>query len=1326
MSSIDNRIVNMQFNNNEFERGISTSLQSLSKLSNSLKGLDGTDLDGVAKNIDNISGKFSALGIAGIAAITNIANRVTDLGINMAKSLSIDQITAGFDKYASTTKDIKALMNQIDGSTIEDITKNVEQLAWYSDATSYSYSAMVSALKNFASQGISMEEAIPMIMGIGNSMSYAGLAAEEASAGFDIYSKSIAQGYMPLIQWKRLQNMGGATAGLKKQFIDAAVALGTLKDMGNGAYETMSGLAVSISNFDYTLGDQDGKWLTADVIKAVMGLDYGEYAKGLYEFSQVGDNAALSVNELMDNYEDASGTIDEFGRKAFEAAQQARTFSEAVNAVKDAASTAWMNLFTNVFGNAEEATEVWGNFSDWLYNIFLPPMQRLVDITSKWKSLGGRDALLESFGNLAEGLSNLSTPISEAFRSIFKPFTEVSFVSITNGFKSFTESVKNFFADDDFSEKVGNGLFDTSSIDDAVTRADKIRTVSRGLFASLDIIRIVLGKVVEGLRKVADALRPVITRMGDLLVRLSEMIIKFRDYLLEENNFFDSLEKTATAVADFVSSFHPIRTVFEFLKDAVPFVTEKLKEFFTNIKNALGPAFSMQGGNGILAFVGAIAGLKALNWNVLDPLKAILDIPKAVGVVLDDLAGALEVFTVKIEGDALMSVAKGVALLAVSLLLLASINPENLAVGLAGLAGVMLILEQFMASIIKFGGTSFKGIIDKIGTLAVVGRAVTQIGTGILLLAVAMKVLSAIDNDAIVTSIITIGALLLEVGVFAKAATKHIPSLIGLGVGMLVLSAAMKVLASIKANDALAAVGIIALLLTEIALFSATTGAKLIATGAGLVLVSGALLLMTGALAALSAIDPMKLLTGIGELGLALTVLAIALVAMNNTLAGSAALLVAAVAIDVLAVALAALSVIPFTQLLTSIGALALALIVLSGATVLLAPMATGMLAVAGAMALFGVAMLAFGAGLTMVAASATAAAASVVGVITIILTAIPTWATALVNAISTLVVAFANAITIAIPTLMDTMMTVITAILTTIDENLPQILERGMSILMTLIDGLLIRLPELVNAAVEIVITFIENLAIALENNQERLILAIGKLLGAILVTVGNLFKTLMVDVGPKAVEVGMNLISGLLEGIGRMAKKLWDKVTEIATGVINSFKRIFDLNSPSKVTEEMGMFLDEGLANGLTRFSKVAETAAEETGDGVLDAMSSSLSDLGSIADSGISPVITPVMDLTQVQNGTRELGSLLNDPRFNSTIPGSVQSNTALIQSTVAQEVAALRKDVLSMNNPTTDIVAAFQEALSTMGVWMDSKKVGDLVSLYQANVSRMRGV
>ena len=340
MSSIDERIVSMQFDNQAFEKNVGTSLDSLKKLESSVDGLNGLNTDRLSDQIGNISERFSTLGIIGMTALENITNRFVDMGIKFAKSLTIDQVMSGFEKYTANTKTIKALLNST-GETIDVVNEKINALSWYSDATSYSYNAMVSALKSFTAQDIKMDEAIPAIMGIGNSLSYAGLAAEESSYAFDLYSKAIGQGYLSNIQWKSLNNMGAATANLKQQFIDAAVAEKKLIKVGDGLYRTQQGLNVSIRDFDMTLGHQKGKWLTREVMMRVFNDVYGTYTQRLQAFMAQEENAGMTIDQAIKKFNDLNGITEDFGLKAFKAAQEARTFNEAVGAIRDAASSAW-------------------------------------------------------------------------------------------------------------------------------------------------------------------------------------------------------------------------------------------------------------------------------------------------------------------------------------------------------------------------------------------------------------------------------------------------------------------------------------------------------------------------------------------------------------------------------------------------------------------------------------------------------------------------------------------------------------------------------------------------------------------------------------------------------------------------------------------------------------------------------------------------------------------------------------------------------------------------------------------------------------------------
>lgn len=542
-----------------------------------------TNFDSIQKSINNLSFKTPLNGLQDLlASVQQFAEQVKigferEIGANLANklknlisSLTVDQINAGFAKYTSSTKDIVAIMNQADMS-MEEVEARVEKLSWYSDATSYSYSAMVQALKNFVAQGIDMDTAIDMIMGMGNSLSYAGLAAEEASSAFTVYSKAMGQGYVSLTQWKSLNLMSASTKKLKQQFIDAAVELGKLKKVGEDAYKVVgSGLDVSISAFESTLSAEGGKWLDTDVLQAIFSVNYGDYVSQLYEFSKAHGYLTLSIEDQMQKFDMSTKGVDEFGKKSFLAAQQARTLSEAVNAVKDAASTLWKDVFTQVFGNAVEATEMWGNFSGWLYDIFIPPLLQISNLLKIWKDAGGRDELLKLFSGLSNILTSITAPIKNAYNAIFGPLAEFDLVKPTQSLRVFAESLE---LSSESSEHLGH-IFE--SVFKLVEQGSRIFTIfgdinRRLVKALMPIIDIVLALTdylvsifVELLNfdKVMNLISLAAYKLGNILIGVSKKLSEWANAVntMVENNlqpaldFVDALWAGLRKVANYIKT----------------------------------------------------------------------------------------------------------------------------------------------------------------------------------------------------------------------------------------------------------------------------------------------------------------------------------------------------------------------------------------------------------------------------------------------------------------------------------------------------------------------------------------------------------------------------------------------------------------------------------------------------------------------------------------------------------------------------------------------------------------------------------------------------
>lgn len=359
---VDERVVEMRFDNAQFEKNVHQTMQSLEKLNDSLrldaaeKGFEKigdasakVDFDEMQGALDDLSGKFSAVEVMGVAALSHITRQAIDTGERLVKSLSLDQVTSGWSKYAQKTASVQTIMNAT-GKSIAKVNGYLSKLMWFSDETSYSFTDMTQSLGQLTASGGDIEKVIPMIMGMANATAYAGKGASEFSRVIYNLNQSYSQGYLSLMDWKSVELAGVATAELKKQIIETGVALGKIKEG-----------AVTVGTFSSTLSK---KWADKEVMETAFGkfAEFSEAVKKMVD-ANPGMLASQAIDALADKY-------DEVTVKAFKAAQEAKSFSEAVDATKDAVSSGWMETFDILFGNYEEAKGFWSDLAEEFWNMF--------------------------------------------------------------------------------------------------------------------------------------------------------------------------------------------------------------------------------------------------------------------------------------------------------------------------------------------------------------------------------------------------------------------------------------------------------------------------------------------------------------------------------------------------------------------------------------------------------------------------------------------------------------------------------------------------------------------------------------------------------------------------------------------------------------------------------------------------------------------------------------------------------------------------------------------------------------------------------------------
>ena len=422
MSVIDNRIVEMQFNNKQFESGVKESIGSIDKLKQSLnfngveKGLselssaiNKIDLSPISAAVDSVGSKFSVLEQIAIGVCRRIGEQVANTIQQYATDLSVKQIGEGWTKYADKTTSVQTILAAT-GESMEYVNEQLDKLNWFTDETSYNFVDMVNNIGKFTSNGIKLDTSVTAMQGIANWAAISGQNAQSASRAMYNLAQAIGTGSVKLIDWKSIENANMATQEFKQKVLEAAAAQGTLKKQTDGTYKTLKGTAVTVQNFNSALSEG---WFNKNVLMTTLDA-YGSVTNKIFELSEASGLTATEILQLVeaekngtdstkqlqralktDDVSEYSSAIkdlakaeNDFGIKTFKAAQEAKTFQDAIDATKDAVSTGWMKTFELIFGDYERAKVLWTDFANNLYDIFAAGGEARNALLSEWSNSG--------------------------------------------------------------------------------------------------------------------------------------------------------------------------------------------------------------------------------------------------------------------------------------------------------------------------------------------------------------------------------------------------------------------------------------------------------------------------------------------------------------------------------------------------------------------------------------------------------------------------------------------------------------------------------------------------------------------------------------------------------------------------------------------------------------------------------------------------------------------------------------------------------------------------------------------------------------------------
>lgn len=610
---VDSRVVEMRFDNANFEKNTKQTISTIDRLMEKLqfkgaeKGFE--KLDAAAENVDfatmqtsldRLESKFSSLNIVATTALVNITNKFVDAGEKLVKSLSIDQVASGWDKYTEKTSNVQTIMNAT-GKSIDQVNGYLNKLMWYSDETSYSFSEMTSALSQMTAAGGNIDKMIPMIMGIANATADAGKTGFAFQSTIRNLTQSYSAGHLQLQDWKSLNLMGTATKALKQELIDTAVELGTLKKG-----------EVTIGTFESSLSK---KWANTKVMEKTFE-KYASMMEAAYEMTQ--KNKGMTSSEAL---EKLSGQYGELAERAALAAQQATSFGQAIDSTKDAVSSKWMAVFETFFGNNEEATETWTELSDRLYDIFVPSIdglnERLKDgLNSGWAQLQGR------LGDQADAYSYTLQQVALASGAVTEE-------QITKA-GSFTKALQQ------------NGVSAQllkASLDEAQTSAEKLLTLSDKEMAAKHYDRETIQRDAEAFAKLNAEIQNGTLDLDEYAQKIGEL--SGREHLVQSFwNIMDAIGKVVAPVKEAFSEIFPPadgERIYSFA-ERLDLMTQKLiitDQTAEKIKKTFKGLFTvLKGVTTILSKIGA--GAKEAFSLLANAAKPVAQVMLSVGAGLGD------------------------------------------------------------------------------------------------------------------------------------------------------------------------------------------------------------------------------------------------------------------------------------------------------------------------------------------------------------------------------------------------------------------------------------------------------------------------------------------------------------------------------------------------------------------------------------------------------------------------------------------------------------------------------------------------------------------
>ena len=421
-ANVDERIVEMRFDNKQFEQGVSTTMSTLDKFKKALS-LEGSakaaqsEFESYKKGFFSFKDSFNKMWSLWEY---EIAGKMKSMIQRTLGDLTVGAMKAGFSEYETQIGAIQTILSNTKskGTTLEDVNGALDELNAYADKTIYNFTEMTRNIGTFTAAGVELDTSVSAIKGIANLAAISGSTSQQASTAMYQLSQALASGTVKLMDWNSVVN-----AGMGGQVFQDA-----LKETARVHGIAIDDLIKQEGSFRETLSHG---WLSSEILTETLAKFTGD----------------LTEEQLksMGYTQDQIKGILELGRDANDAATKVKTFSQLMDTLKEAAQSGWAQTWEIIVGDFEEAKALFTVISDTIGEMLGRSAEARNNMLENWKILGGRQAIIDSVKFAFEVLTGAIKAISEAAKEIFPPMTSERLLAMSEKLRDVAKAFDAFF-----------------------------------------------------------------------------------------------------------------------------------------------------------------------------------------------------------------------------------------------------------------------------------------------------------------------------------------------------------------------------------------------------------------------------------------------------------------------------------------------------------------------------------------------------------------------------------------------------------------------------------------------------------------------------------------------------------------------------------------------------------------------------------------------------------------------------------------------------------------------------------------------------------------